>query len=256
MPQWVDLSGRVVMITGASSGIGYAMALSCAQAGAAVAAAARRTDRLQELVKTIEREGGRAFAVEMDVTRESSIAAAFDAAQAVLGPIDSVLANAGINIDADAMDITPDQFDQLMHVNTRGMLFTAREAAKRMMAAGSAETRRGRIVLVASIAGVRIQPAITPYSASKAATIMLGKGLARQWVRKGINVNMLCPGYMVTEINDDFFASEQGRKMVQKFPRRAVMQVEDLAPIVTLLLSDGARAMTGSVIVIDEGQAL
>jgi NAD(P)-dependent dehydrogenase (short-subunit alcohol dehydrogenase family) len=247
------LSGRTVLITGASSGIGAHLARRAAAAGAKVALAARRADRLDALVAEI---GPNAAAFAMDVEDEASVIAAYDAVEARLGPPDAVIANAGISIQGMALDIAVDDFDKVMGVNTRGVFLTAREGARRMIRAGSEQTGRGRIVLVASIGAHKVLPGLTAYCTSKAATAMLGKSLAREWIRKGINVNVLCPGYIKTELNGDWFDSDGGQRLLATFPRKRLMDEDDLTATALYLCSDAARAVTGSVFTVDDGQSL
>ncbi len=256
MSQNFDMTGRTVMITGASSGLGRRFALILSAAGAKVAVAARRTDRLTALVDQIKAAGGTAFAVAMDVQKEASVIAAYDAAEAALGPIDSVIANAGMNNEALALDIPEDQWDQMFDTNVKGVFLTAREGARRMIANGSKESRRGRVLLIASIGAHTVLPGLTAYCASKAAVAQMGKALSREWANRGINVNVLCPGYIVTELNDEWFASEGGKAQVKTFPRRRLMEEEDLDAIVGWLVSDASRAVTGSVFTVDDGQSL
>jgi NAD(P)-dependent dehydrogenase (short-subunit alcohol dehydrogenase family) len=256
MTQPFDLSDRTLLITGASSGIGLHLARSAAAAGARLALAARRTDRLDALAAEIQARGGKAAAVAMDVQDEASVIAAYDQAERALGPIDSVIANAGINGEGLAVDLPVDVFDQVMAVNVRGAFLTAREGARRMMAAFPKEEQRGRIVFMASIGANKVLPGVAAYCASKAAVAMLGRSLAREWVNRGVNVNVVCPGYIATELNDAWFESEPGRKQVSGFPRRRLMQEADLDPITLHLVSTAARAVTGSVVTIDDGQSL
>jgi NAD(P)-dependent dehydrogenase (short-subunit alcohol dehydrogenase family) len=250
------LTGRTLLITGASSGIGAALARAAAKAGAKVAAAARRADKLNALVAEITAAGGTAQAFAMDVEDEASVVAGYDAIEAAFGAPDSVIANAGINIEGSALDISIEDFDKVLNVNTRGVFLTAREGARRMIKAGSASSERGRILLVASIGAHKVLPGLTAYAASKAATAHMGKSLAREWARKGINVNVLCPGYIKTELNDDWFDSEGGQKLVATFPRKRLMETSDLEAMALYLTSDEARAVTGSVFTVDDGQSL
>jgi NAD(P)-dependent dehydrogenase (short-subunit alcohol dehydrogenase family) len=167
-----------------------------------------------------------------------------------------VIANAGISLQGSALEISIENFDKVQAVNTRGAFLTAREGARRMIKAGSAASQRGRILLVASIGAFQVLPGLTAYVASKAATAHMGKSLAREWARKGINVNVLCPGYIKTELNDDWFDSEGGQKLVAGFPRRRLMETADLEALALYLTSDAARAVTGSVFTVDDGQSL
>ena len=251
-----DLTGRTLLITGASSGIGANLARAAARAGAKVAAAARRADKLQALVAEITAAGGTAQAFAMDVEDEASVIAGYDAVEATFGPPDSVIANAGISLQGSALDIGIDDFDKVLAVNTRGVFLTAREGARRMIKAGSPTSERGRILLVASIGAHKVLPGLTAYVTSKAATAHMGKSLAREWARKGINVNVLCPGYIKTELNDEWFESEGGQKLVATFPRKRLMETGDLEAMALYLTSDAARAVTGSVFTVDDGQSL
>ncbi len=252
----IDLSNRTILITGASSGLGAHFARLLASHGAKVVVAARRTDRLTRLVAEIAASGGQAFAVEMDVSDPASTKAAFDEAQAHFGSIDSVVANAGMNSEGMAIDLEPDEFDALFSVNVKGVFLTIQEAARRMMAAGSKEREHGRIVIISSITANTVSPGIAAYSASKAAVQQLGKVVAREWARSGISVNMINPGYIRTDMNSDWFASESGQKQISKWPRKRLMEASDLDPVLLHLVSDAARRVTGSVFTVDDGQSV
>jgi NAD(P)-dependent dehydrogenase (short-subunit alcohol dehydrogenase family) len=256
MTQPFDLSDRAILITGASSGLGLQLAKSAAAAGARLALAARRTDRLKALAEEIAASGGQAVAVAMDVEVEASVAAGFEAAEAALGPIHSVIANAGISGEGAALDLPVEALDKVLSVNVRGTFLTAREAARRMTAAFPREEQRGRIVFMASMLANKPAPGLAAYCASKAAVAMLGRTLAKEWINRGINVNVVCPGYIETEINADWFASEPGKKQIAGFPRRRLMVEQDLDPMVLYLASTTSRAVTGAVFTLDDGQSL
>ena len=252
-----DLSGRVALVTGASSGIGRHLSLSLARAGAKVAACARRADRLAGLVEEIKASGGDAAAIAMDVEDEASVIAGFDAAEAAFGGvIETVYANAGMNIEGLATDLPIEAFDQIMAVNCRGVFITAREAARRLKAAGSRDSGRGRIILMSSMGGHTVLPGLTAYCASKAAVIMMGKSLAREWARQGISVNSVCPGFLETELNSEWFTRDGGKAQIQTWPRKRLMGEDDLDPILLYLGSDAAGAVTGASFDIDDGQSL
>lgn len=253
MEKHFDLAGRTVLITGASSGLGRRFARVIAGSGAKVVVAARRIDRLESLVEEI---GGQALAVEMDVQDEGSVIRGFDQAEGAFGPIESVIANAGMSSEGMATDISADEFTRVFDVNVKGAFLTAREGARRMLAAGSKDTGRGRIVLIASIGAFNVLPGLTAYCASKAAVLQMGKVMAREWANRGINVNIVCPGYIETELNADWFATEGGKRQVAGFPRRRLMEEGDLDAVVAYLASDAARAVTGNVFTIDDGQTL
>ena len=250
------MTGRVALVTGASSGIGRRLSLQLAGAGAKVAVCARRTDRLADLTAEITAAGGQAIAIAMDVAEEASVIAGFDSAEAAFGPVDTVYANAGMNIESMAIDMPVEAFDQMFSVNLRGVFLTAREGARRMVKAGSRDSGRGRIVLVSSIGAHTVLPGLATYCATKAGVAMLGKCLAREWARQGININSVCPGFLETELNSDWFGREGGKKQIQSFPRKRLMVEDDLDAMLLYLGSDAARAVTGSVITLDDGQSL
>lgn len=248
------LAGRVVLITGASSGIGARFARIVAAEGASVVIGARRVDRLQALRDAIVADGGKALAVAMDVEDEASIAAAYDAAEAEFGVVDGVVANAGVNHEGRALDIDVAQFDQIFSVNVRGVFLTAREGARHMKAAGT--TDAGRIVLVSSITAQMRTVGTVAYSASKAAVTHMGRLLAREWARSGPNVNLLSPGYIRSELAGDWFDTEAGQKHMGLWPRRRLLDDDALDATLIYLLSDASLNVTGSDFVIDDGQSL
>lgn len=256
MTQPFDLSDRAILITGASSGLGLQFARAAAAAGARLALAARRTERLNSLAEEIVSQGGQAVAVAMDVEDEASVKAGFDAAEAALGPIASVIANAGISGEGAAVDLSIETLDKVLAVNVRGSFLTAREAARRMITAFPREEQRGRIVMMASMLANKPAPGLAAYCASKAAVAMMGKTLAREWINRGVNVNVVCPGYIQTEINAEWFASEGGQKQIAGFPRRRLMTEQDLDPMVLYLASTASKTVTGAVFTLDDGQSL
>lgn len=252
----LDLSGRVALITGASSGLGAHFGQVLAGAGAKVVLAARRVERLRGVVEAIEAAGGTAMAVAMDATDEPSTIAAYDAAEARFGPVDIVVANAGTGGASAALELSVAEFDAVSALNLRGPFLTAREGARRLIATGSRERGHGRIILIASITATVVEPGLSAYSATKAGVVQLGRVLAREWVRQGINVNILCPGYIRTEINSEWFNSPGGASQIAQFHRRRLMNVESLDGILLFLASDGSGAVTGSAFTVDDGQGL
>jgi NAD(P)-dependent dehydrogenase (short-subunit alcohol dehydrogenase family) len=170
--------------------------------------------------------------------------------------VDSVVANAGISGAGSALKLSSDTFDQLVSVNFRGAFLTAREGARRMIAAGSAERQHGRIVIVSSITAHHVSPGVVAYSATKAAVSQMGKAMAKDWSGKGVNVNVLCPGYIRTDLNESLWQSPHGEKLLGSFPRRRLMGVGALDPMLLYLCSDASAEVTGSVFTIDDGQTL
>ncbi len=247
-----SLKGKTAMVAGASSGLGRHMARVLARAGAMVAVAARRRDRLDSLVAEIEKAGGRATAAVMDVTDVKSIAAAFDAAEKALGTVTVLLNNAGVVTRKGSLETTPEDWDAVMNVNLKGAFFTATEAARRMIAAKTG----GAIVTTASIAGIRPAGGIAAYAGSKAAIEHLTRTMAQEWARFGIRANAIAPGYFVTDLNRDFLTSEAGQAIAKRIPLRRFGADGDLDGALLLLASDAGRFMTGATIVVDGGHLI
>ncbi len=249
-------AGRIALITGASSGLGEAFAALLAGQGAKVVIGARRAERLAALTDRIVAAGGEALAVSLDVTDEASIVRAYDQAQERFGTVDTVIANAGINVEGPATKLAAADFDAIHAVNSRGVFLTVREGGKRLLAAGDATARNGRIVILASMGGLHALSGLVAYCSSKASAVMLARGFAKEWVRSGICVNAVCPGYMRTEINADWFDSEAGQRMMQKLPRSRLMPIDAVLPIIAHLTSTEGAHVTGSVFQIDDGQVI
>lgn len=250
------LAGRTCLITGASSGFGAHFARIAGAAGARLVLGARRRNRLDALVAELGEEGIEALAVDMDVTDEESIVAAFGAGEARFGPIDTVIANAGVSSPGRATEVPDKAIRAVLDTNVLGVYLTAREGARRMLAAESRETGRGRILLVGSIGAEITIPGEAAYCASKAAVATLGRNLAREWVRQGINVNVIQPGFILTELADEWFASEGGKQQIADFHRRRMQPIESLDEPVLYFLSDASSCTTGTVMTIDDGQSL
>ena len=246
------LDGRMVLVTGASSGLGAHFARMLAANGAHVALAARRLDKLQALETEIRAAGGRALAVEMDVTRTETIAPAFDAAETALGPVRVLVNNAGIPAGTFFTQTSDDDWRRILDVNLDGVFRVGREAARRMQA----HKNGGSIVNISSILGLGALRALTPYMASKAAVIHLTKGMALELARDGIRVNALAPGYIATDFNAEFLASDAGQKLMAKIPIRRFGRADELDGPLLLLASDAGSLMTGTVVTVDGGHLL
>jgi NAD(P)-dependent dehydrogenase (short-subunit alcohol dehydrogenase family) len=250
------LSGKVALVTGASGGLGAHFARLLAEAGAAVALSARRMDRVEALAGELAAKGHKAMAIRLDVADAHAIAPALDEVEAGLGPLSILINNAGVGGEGLALDLSIEDWDTTFNVNVRGTFIAAREAARRMIASGVAERGDARILNIASIASHTVLPGLAAYGASKAAVAMLTQTMAREWARQGVAVNALCPGYIETDINADWFRTEGGQKQLKRFPRRRLMNAQDLDAAFLMLTGPAARAITGSVITIDDGQSL
>ena len=253
----IDLSGRVAMVTGASSGLGAQFARTLAKAGAGVVLAARRIERLKALRAEIESEGGDAHVVKLDVTDTDSIKAAIAHAETEMGTIDILVNNSGVSRTQQLVDVRPDDYDHIMQTNTRGAFFVAQEVGKRMIARSSGAAPGtfigGRIVNVASMAGLRVLGKIGVYAMSKAAVVQMTRAMALEWGRFGINVNAMCTGYIDTEINHHHWHTESGRKLVQMLPRKRVGLPHDLDSSLMMLCANESRFINGAVISADDG---
>ena len=253
----IDLSGRVAFVTGASSGLGAQFAQTLARAGAAVVLASRRVERLKELRARIEGEGGDAHVVELDVTDIGSIQSAVAHAETEVGAIDILVNNSGVSTTQRLQDVTEEDYDFIFDTNAKGSFFVAQEVAKRMIArargAAPGTYMGGRIINIASMAGLKVLPQIGVYAMSKAAVIQMTKAMALEWGRFDINVNALCPGYITTEINRDHWETESGKKLVSMLPRKRVGKPEDLDGLIVLLASGQSHFVNGAVIAADDG---
>jgi len=253
----IDLSGRVAFITGASSGLGAQFARTLSAAGAAVVLASRRVDKLKELRAQIDGEGGDAHVIELDVTDHASIKSAVAHAETEVGSIDIVVNNSGVSTTQRIQDVSESDFEYMFGTNVKGAFFVAQEVGKRMLARsqGSApgSFTGGRIVNVASTAGLRVLPKIGVYCMSKAAVIQMTKAMALEWGKFGINVNAICPGYIDTELNHQHWQTEAGQKLVQMLPRKRVGQPQDLDALIVMLCSDQSHFINGAVISADDG---
>ena len=247
-PDLFRLDGRVALITGASSGLGEHFAELLAAAGAKVALAARRADRLQQTVERICSSGAQARSFALDVTDSASVRNCFDEL-ASWGAASVIINNAGITITKPLLQQTEADFDSVMEVNLKGCWLVATEGARRLVAADCA----GSIVNVASIFGERVAGGVAPYAISKAGMVQATKAMALELARHHVRVNALLPGYVITDLNRDFLASDMGQKLQSRIPAREFCELGDLDGPMLLLASNAGRAMTGSTIAVDRG---
>jgi NAD(P)-dependent dehydrogenase (short-subunit alcohol dehydrogenase family) len=252
----LDLTGRIALVTGASSGFGEHWARLLAAAGARVVLAARRVDKLEAVRQAIVDAGGQAHAVALDVSDEAAMGAAYDEAERVFGTVDTIIANAGITESTSANRLTGAEFAAVIATNLSGVFLTLREGGRRLQAAGSAESGRGRVVIVGSVTTRKLHAAAAAYAASKAGVTHLGRVLAREWATRGINVNIIHPGYFRTEMTDAVWDHAIGKSLLKSFPRGKLGEITDMDVPLLFLCSDLSAGVTGSEFVIDDGQTL
>ena len=242
------MQGKIVLVTGASSGLGHHFAKVLAGAGARVAVAARRREKLERLAGEITDAGGVAFAVGMDVVDRASVTDALDEITTELGTPEVLINNAGVAAGGAALDVTDEDWRCVIDTNLDGAWIVAQETAKRMR-----DGLGGNIVNTASILGLRIAAGVAPYAISKAALVQMTKVLALELARYKIRVNALAPGYIETDLNTDYLNSDGGKAMIKRVPMRRAGTVQDLDGPLLLLASDASRYMTGAVIPVDGG---
>ncbi len=247
-----NIDGKIALVTGASSGLGWRFAQVLAQNGARVVACARRVDRLQDLMEEVAAEGGNLQAVAMDVTDRASVSLAFDQAESLVGTPEIIVNNAGIAVASRVLDMKDDDWLATLDTNLNGVFWCAREAGRRLLASG----KGGSIINIASLLGKRVLPGVAAYATSKAAVIQLTKAMALELAKHNIRVNAICPGYILTEINGDYFDTDEGRAMIRTIPQRRLGDVSDLDGLLLLLASPASGFMTGSAINIDGGHGL
>ncbi|MGY0778430.1 SDR family NAD(P)-dependent oxidoreductase [Azospirillum argentinense] len=245
----LSLTNRTALVTGASAGLGRHFAGVLAAAGARVALAARRRESLDAAVAEIEAAGGQAIAVPLDVTDAASVRTGVREAAGALGGLDILVNNAGATVAKPALDYAEEEWDRVIDTNLKGAFLTAQETARVMREQG----RGGSIVNIASILGLRVAGHVVAYTASKAGLVQMTQALALEWARYGIRVNALAPGYMETDLNRDFLATEAGQALIRRVPQRRLGRLADLDGPLLLLCSDASAYMTGAVVPVDGG---
>jgi NAD(P)-dependent dehydrogenase (short-subunit alcohol dehydrogenase family) len=245
------LDGQIVMVTGASSGLGLYFAHLLAAAGAEVVLAARSLDKLQTTVNELHSAGYRAYAVAMDVSNKASVQRAFVETEQLLNgrSIQLLVNNAGWCGRSFFLHVEEEEWDTVIDTSLKGAFLVAQEMSRRLVAA----KQSGSIVNIASILGQRVTSAVSPYCAAKAGLIHFSQAMALELARYQIRVNVLAPGYIETDMNRDFWLTDAGQQMLKRIPQRRLGQTDDLAAPLLLLLSDAGRYLTGSTITVDGG---
>jgi 3-oxoacyl-[acyl-carrier protein] reductase len=248
-----SLQGRVALVTGASSGLGTQFARALSDNGAAVALVARRADRLADMKKAIETAGGRAIAIEADVTDRAAMSGAFDAAEKAFGTVTILVNNAGIaQSSRRAVEVTEEEWRKVLSVDLDAVFYNAQEAARRMLAA----KQPGAIINIASVLAFGVSKGVAAYAVAKAAVVQVTKALAVELAFKGVRVNAIAPGWFVTEINDKYLESEAGVALKRQIPAGRFGKAGDLDGALLLLSSDAGSYISGATIVVDGGQVV
>jgi 3-oxoacyl-[acyl-carrier protein] reductase len=245
-----DLTGRVALVTGASTGLGARFAEVLAENGAAVTLVARRPDRLADVAAGIKRSGGRAIAVVADVRDRAAMAHAFGAAEAAFGTVDILVNNAGVAHADRVTELAEEEWRRVVGTNLDAVLFASQEAARRLIAAG----KGGAIISIASVLGFGVSKGVAAYAVAKAGVIQLTRALGLELASKGIRANAIAPGWIVTDLNRDYLASEKGAALRDHIPLGRFGEERDLDGVLLLLASDAGRFMTGTTVVVDGGQ--
>jgi len=246
-----SLQGKKAFVSGASRGLGRQMAFTLAEAGADVALAARNLEGLNETAAWIEKMGRKALVCPMDITKLDDIERAVSETVKSFGRIDILINNSGIAGDTPVAEMTPEKWDRVMDINLKGHVFCTKAVGRHMI-----ENRYGKIINIASIAGLIGVIYSSPYCAAKAGLILFTKTLALEWARYNIQVNALCPGYFLTDLNREFFQTPPGQKVINKIPMRRLADVKEIRGATLLLASDASSFMTGSVLVVDGGHTI
>jgi NAD(P)-dependent dehydrogenase (short-subunit alcohol dehydrogenase family) len=244
-----DLQGKNVLITGASGGLGKHFASVLVEHGANVAIAARREDELARVAAELGRPGHKVVPVKLDVTDAKSVQLAIESAVRELGSLEVLINNSGVSSNAPVLDQSEADWDRVHDTNVKGAFLTSTAFARYARSA----SRPGNIINIASVLGIRQASHVTPYAASKAALIQLTKELALELARYQIRANALAPGYLLTDINREFFQTEDGTKLLKRIPQRRLGAFPDLDGPLLLLASDASRYMTGTTLVVDGG---
>ena len=248
-----DLDGKTAFVTGASRGIGRAIAVALAQAGADVALVARTAEGLADVADDVSAAGRKAVVIPADVTDQSGVSDAVETAIDQLGHVDIVVNNAGgSNFMVSFRDLRLSGWDKLIKLNLSSAVYVCHAFAAHLL-----DRKSGSVINVASVAGVAASPLISPYGAAKAGLVSLTKSLAVEWAAEGVRVNALCPGWTATDLNRNLWGDPvAGPATIANVPMRRWATAEEMAGPAVFLASDASSYMTGQTIVVDGGQTV
>jgi NAD(P)-dependent dehydrogenase (short-subunit alcohol dehydrogenase family) len=248
---WFDLTGKVALITGGSKGLGRAIAGALARAGATVAITSRTQADLDAVAVELREHGRPVLSVRGDVTDEENIRAVVQEVVGHYGCIDILVNNAGVEGEGAIVDMDVEHWDRVLDVNLRGPMLCCKHVGPHMI-----RRRQGKVINVASVLASRVSRYLGAYAASKAGVVQLTRTLALEWIRHNIQVNALCPGYFLTPMNEEFFATEAGRKLITKLPIGRLGKAHELEGAAVFLASDATSYITGATLYVDGGHSL
>jgi len=241
-----DLSGKVALITGASSGLGRHFSKTLSEAGATVILSARRMDKLVELQKELN---GKSHIFSLDVTSSESVKQLFEEIKKEFGSADILVNNAGVNDTRKFKDLDEQSWNYVLETNLNGAYRIAKSFTDLLLE----QKKPGSVINIASILGLRVGLNLTSYATAKAGLVQLTKSMALELARSDIRVNAIAPGYILTEINDDFFKTKEGHSYIKSIPMNRLGLESELDGLLLLLASDASSFMTGSIIPVDGG---
>lgn len=251
MSKWFDLTGKRAVVTGGSKGLGRAIAAALAQAGADVAIVSRTPADLERAAAELRAHGQRVLAVSADVTDEVSIQRMVQQVIDQFGQIDILVNNAGVGDTQAVVEMDAAQWDRVIGINLRGPMLCCKHVGPHMM-----RRRTGKVINVASVFAFRVARYMSAYAASKAALVQFTRTLALEWIRHNIQVNALCPGYFLTDMNTEFFSSERGKQFIAALPIGRLGDARELEGAAVFLASDATSYMTGTTLYVDGGHSL
>jgi NAD(P)-dependent dehydrogenase (short-subunit alcohol dehydrogenase family) len=249
--KWFDLTGKCAVVTGGSKGLGRSIAAALVQAGADVAIVSRTPADVERAAAELRAHGRRVLAVPADVTDEASIQRMVRVVIDQLGQIDILVNNAGIGDTAAVVEMEATYWDQVMNVNVRGPVLCCKHVGPHMIG-----RRSGKVINVGSIMATRVARYMSPYCASKAAIVQFTRALALEWMRHNVQVNALCPGYFLTDMNTEFFSSDRGKQFIAALPIGRLGETHELEGAVVFLASDATSYITGTALYVDGGHSL
>ncbi|MFN8625164.1 MAG: SDR family oxidoreductase [Candidatus Binatia bacterium] len=248
---WFDLTGRVAVVTGGGRGLGRTFAAALARAGADVAIASRTQAELDTVADELREYGHEVLAVRSDVTDEDSTQSMVRQVLVRFGQIDILVNNAGIEGTAAVVDMDTQRWDRVLDVNLRGPMLCCKHVGPHMI-----QRRQGKVINVASALATVVARYMSAYAASKAALVQFTRTLALEWIRHDIQVNALCPGYFLTPLNEEFFASDAGRRLKERLPIGRLGEAHELEGAVVFLASAASSYITGTTLYVDGGHSL